>query len=150
MWATGTARGYSEWIQSTSVDKIITDKWTREWQRTNALRRNCTDSFCVQYDRGGCKSLHRLMMELKQNAKRAILKHKFWNNSSFGRFALKQEAEKIPPFFIFFLFQVINNSLCRIKIWTSIVSIIQLLGWLIAILAIQNSKDCIVVSYIPS
>ncbi len=47
-------------------------------------------------------STQRLMMELEQNEKRAILKHKFSNNSSFGRFVLEQEVEKIPPFFLFF------------------------------------------------
>ncbi len=42
------------------------------------------------------------MMELEQNAKRAIQKRKFGNNSSFGRYVLEQEAEKMPLFFFFF------------------------------------------------
>ncbi len=42
------------------------------------------------------------MRELEQNAKRAILKHKFGNNSSYRRFVLEQGAEKIPLFFCFF------------------------------------------------
>ncbi len=58
MYTAATARRYSEWIQSSSVDKMVTDKWTREWQCTVALRRNCTDRFCMRYEKGGCKSLH--------------------------------------------------------------------------------------------
>ncbi len=42
------------------------------------------------------------MMELEPNAKKAILKHTFWNNSSFGEYVLEQEAEKIAPFFYSF------------------------------------------------
>ncbi len=30
MCAAATARGYSEWTQSTSVDKMVTDKRTKE------------------------------------------------------------------------------------------------------------------------
>ncbi len=50
-----------------------------------------------------------------------------YNNLSFEKLVLEREAEKIPLFFRFFLFQVINNLLCRIEIRTSIASIIQLL-----------------------
>ncbi len=59
MCAAATARGYGMWIQSTSVNKMITKKWTRGWQRTIALKSNRTDTFCVWYKRDGCKSIHR-------------------------------------------------------------------------------------------
>ncbi len=68
--------GYSEWIQSTSVDNMVTDKWTRERQCTVALRRNCTDSFCVWYEKGGCKSTQRLWWNWNR-----MQKGQFWSIS---------------------------------------------------------------------
>ncbi len=81
------------WIKWSSVSRLMSGGGAV------ALRRNCIDSYICGM-RGVDTSLcMETMMEVEWNARRAILRYKFESNSSFWRFILEQEPEKIQPYF---------------------------------------------------